>query len=105
MFERDSYSVREDAGSLMYRVIATGTASFGYNVMITGADGSATCELIGYMQFIFRCLQCECNVLITFLANVCPAMCLALAAPCRRTMLYYTMLYVCTIDGEHGNTA
>ena len=45
MFERDSYSVREDAGSLMYRVIATGTASFDYEVVITGVDGSATCEL------------------------------------------------------------
>ena len=44
MFERDSYSVREDAGSLMYRVTATGTASFDYEVVITGADGSATCE-------------------------------------------------------------
>ena len=44
MFERDSYSVREDAGSLMYRVIATGNASFDYKVVITGADGYATCE-------------------------------------------------------------
>ena len=44
MFERDSYSVREDDGSLMYRVIATSTASFDYEVVITGADGSATCE-------------------------------------------------------------
>ena len=44
MFERDSYSVHEDAGSLMYRVIATANATFGYEVVITGADGSATCE-------------------------------------------------------------
>ena len=43
-FQNNSYSVREDAGSLTYRVIANGTASFGYNITITGADGSATCE-------------------------------------------------------------
>ena len=44
MFERDIYSVCEDAGSLMYTVIATSTASFDYKVVITGANGSATCE-------------------------------------------------------------
>ena len=51
-FERDSYSVGEDAGSLMYRVIANSTASFDYDVMITGTDGSATCELIGCTIYI-----------------------------------------------------
>ena len=51
-FERDSYSVREDAGSLLYRVTATSTASFDYQVGITGADGSATCELIGYADYV-----------------------------------------------------
>ncbi len=44
MFQNDSYSVREDAGSLLYRVIATGTASFDYQVVVTVEDGSATCE-------------------------------------------------------------
>ena len=52
MFERDSYSVREDAGSLMYTVIATSTASFDYQVVITGADGSATCEYMGFAVYI-----------------------------------------------------
>ena len=44
MSESESYSVREDAGSLIYRVIANSTASFDYEVVITGVDGSATCE-------------------------------------------------------------
>ena len=52
MFERDSYSVREDAGSLLYRVIANSTASFDYEVVITGTDGSATCEFIGYAVYL-----------------------------------------------------
>ncbi len=66
MFERDSYSVREDAGSLMYRVIATSTASFDYQVVITGAGRSATCELMWYADCIplIGLRQCECNVLI-----------------------------------------
>ena len=51
-FERDSYSVREDAGSLLYRVIANSTASFDYQVVITGVDGSATCKLIGYPDYV-----------------------------------------------------
>ena len=52
MFERDSYSVREDAGSLMYTVIENSTASFDYEVVITGADGSATCEYMGCAVYI-----------------------------------------------------
>ena len=61
MFERDSYSVREDDGSLLYGVIATGNASFDYEVVITGADGSATCELRGYALSI----HVELNVIIS----------------------------------------
>ena len=53
MFERDSYSVREDAGSFLYRVIATGAASLDHQVVITGADGFATCELIGYAAYMY----------------------------------------------------
>ena len=52
MFENDSYSVREDDGHLMYSVIATSTASFDYQVVITGVDGTATCELIGCAVYI-----------------------------------------------------
>ena len=55
MLESDSYSVREDAGSLLYRVIATGTASFDYEVVITGADGSATCEYIDWVYSLYSC--------------------------------------------------
>ena len=47
MFERDLYTVREDIGSLTYGIIATSTASFDYQVMITAADGSAICKLQG----------------------------------------------------------
>ena len=44
MFERELYPVREDAGSLSYRLIASSTAAFDYQVVVTVEDGSATCE-------------------------------------------------------------
>ena len=47
MFERDLYTVREDIGSLTYGIVATSTASFGYQVMITAVNGSAICKLQG----------------------------------------------------------
>ena len=47
MFERQLYPVREDVGSLSYRLIASSTASFPYNVVITAEDGTAICEYMG----------------------------------------------------------
>ena len=47
MLVRDLYTVREDIGSLTYGIVATSTASFGYQVVITAADGSAICKLQG----------------------------------------------------------
>ena len=44
MLERELYPVREDAGSLSYRLIASSTAAFDYQVVVTVEDGSATCE-------------------------------------------------------------
>ena len=49
-FQNNSYSVREDVGSLLYRVIANSTASFDYAVVITGVDGNATCECAVYVH-------------------------------------------------------
>ena len=47
MFERDLYTVREDIGSLSYAVVASSTASFDYQMVITAVDGSAICKLQG----------------------------------------------------------
>ena len=47
MFERSLYIVREDSGSLSYRIAATSAASFDYQVMTTAVDGSAICKLQG----------------------------------------------------------
>ena len=47
MFERQLYPVREDVGSLSYRLIASSTASFPYEVVISAEDGTAICEYMG----------------------------------------------------------
>lgn len=44
MFETDLYPVNEDVGSLSYQLIASSTASFPYQVIVTAVDGSARCE-------------------------------------------------------------
>ena len=44
MFERQLYPVREDVVSLSYQLVASSTASFDYEVVITIEDGSARCE-------------------------------------------------------------
>ena len=46
MFETDLYPVNEDVGSLSYRLTASSTASFPYQVTVTAVDGSARCEYV-----------------------------------------------------------
>ena len=53
MFVRDSYSVGEADGSLSYGLVASGNASFDYQVVISGEVGSAICEYIIVVRFIF----------------------------------------------------
>ena len=44
MFEKNLYLVREDVGNLYYRLTASKTASFSYEVNVTAVDGTAKCE-------------------------------------------------------------
>ena len=44
MFEKNLYPVHEDVGNLSYRLIASKTASFPYEVNVTAVDGTAKCE-------------------------------------------------------------
>ena len=58
MFVKDSYSVGEADGNLSYGLTATGTASFDYEVVITGQDGSAICEYI-VSNFDYTPMSCS----------------------------------------------
>ena len=44
-FEREVYSVREDAQEVIVKIIASSTASFDYEVDITLSDINAICKL------------------------------------------------------------
>lgn len=81
MFETDLYPVNEDVGSLSYQLIASSTASFPYQVIVTAVDGSARCE---YMAegWLLRC----CGLLYSMHVHM-SALFGLLAAACSRTLL------------------
>ena len=53
-FEREVYSVREDAREVMVKIIATSTASFDYEVDITLSDINAICKLYVCTSISFK---------------------------------------------------